>query len=66
MADSKSGLSAQQAAAIKRLANKYNDCTSKADDPQHAAKLFKKAQADDSGRWETFHFKSLDNPFSAL
>lgn len=36
--------------------------TSKADDPQHAAKLFKKAQADTSGRWETFHFKSLDNP----
>lgn len=36
--------------------------TSKADDPQHAAKLFKKAKADESGRWETFHFKSLDNP----
>jgi hypothetical protein len=36
--------------------------TSKADDPQHAAKLFKKAEKDTSGRWETFHFKSLDNP----
>lgn len=36
--------------------------TSKADDPQHAAKLFKKAQNDTSGRWQTFHFKSMDNP----
>lgn len=36
--------------------------TSKAKDPQHAAKLFKKAQADTSGRWETFHFTSHDNP----
>lgn len=37
--------------------------TSKADDPQHAAKLFKKALADTTGRWQTFHFKSLDNPY---
>lgn len=36
--------------------------TSKANDPQHAAKLFKKAQGDESGRWETFHFTSHDNP----
>ena len=36
--------------------------TSKADDPQHAAKLFKKAKADLTGRWATFHFKSMDNP----
>lgn len=35
---------------------------SKADDPQHAAKLYKRAQADDTGRWDTFHFRSLDNP----
>lgn len=35
---------------------------SKARDPQHAAKLFKRAAADTSGRWETFHFKSADNP----
>ncbi len=35
---------------------------SKASDPQHAAKLFKKAQADTSGRWATFHFTSHDNP----
>lgn len=36
--------------------------TSKANDPQHAAKLFKKAKADTTGRWETFHFTSHDNP----
>lgn len=35
---------------------------SKADDPQHAAKLFKKAAKDTSGRWATFHFTSHDNP----
>ena len=36
---------------------------SKANDPQHAAKLFKRAQADTSGRWATFHFTSADNPY---
>ena len=35
----------------------------KANDPQHAAKLFKKAQADTTGRWEAFHFTSMDNPY---
>lgn len=35
---------------------------SKAYDPQHAAKLFKKAQLDTTGRWETFAFTSHDNP----
>jgi hypothetical protein len=36
---------------------------SKAHDPQHAAKLFKKAQALSSGdRWVTFTFSSFDNP----
>lgn len=35
---------------------------SKARDPRHAAKLFKKAEADTSGRWATFHFSSHDNP----
>lgn len=38
---------------------------SKADDPQHAAKLFKKAQALQNGgstRWAAFHFSSMDNP----
>lgn len=36
--------------------------TSKAHDPQHAAKLFKKAQKDTSGRWAAFTFPSHDNP----
>ncbi len=36
---------------------------SKARDPLHASKLFKKAQADESGLWTTFHFTSWDNPF---
>lgn len=36
---------------------------SKARDPRHASKLFKKAQADTTGLWETIHFTSLDNPF---
>lgn len=35
---------------------------SKARDPQHAAKLFKRAALDTSGRWATFTFKSADNP----
>jgi len=38
---------------------------SKADDPQHAAKLFKKAQELQNGgstRWAAFHFSSMDNP----
>ncbi len=36
---------------------------SKANDPQHAAKLYKRAQQDTSGRWATFHFASADNPY---
>ena len=35
---------------------------SKAKDPQHAAKLFRRATADTTGRWATFHFGSGDNP----
>jgi hypothetical protein len=35
---------------------------SKAKDPQHAAKMFKRAAADTSGRWAVFHFGSADNP----
>ena len=37
---------------------------SKADDPQHAAKLFKKAAAreKEGDRWAAFHFTSHDNP----
>jgi len=36
---------------------------SKAKDPMHAAKMFKTASADKTGRWKTFHFTSLDNPY---
>lgn len=35
---------------------------SKAKDPQHAAKMYRKAQQDTTGRWEAFHFTSMDNP----
>ena len=35
---------------------------SKARDKQHASKLFDKAKQDTTGRWETFHFSSHDNP----
>jgi hypothetical protein len=34
----------------------------KAYDPRHAAKLFKLAAADTTGRWATFHFSSHKNP----
>lgn len=40
----------------------HSRSTSKARDPQHAAKLFKRAKADTSGRWQVFHFASRDNP----
>jgi hypothetical protein len=40
----------------------HSRSTSKARDPQHAAKLYKKAKADKSGRWEAFHFTSWENP----
>lgn len=36
---------------------------SKARDPRHAAKLFKEALADATGRWEAFTFTSHDNPY---
>jgi len=39
---------------------------SKARDPQHAAKMFKRAAADTSGRWVTFHFASTDNPHISM
>lgn len=35
---------------------------SKAKDPRHAAKLYKRAEADQSGRWQTFTFSSHENP----
>lgn len=34
----------------------------KARDPQHAAKMFAAALADESGRWEAFHWPSKANP----
>lgn len=40
----------------------HSRSVSKADDPQHAAKLFKKAKLDTSGRWAVFHFGSKENP----
>lgn len=36
---------------------------SKAGDPMHAAKMYKQAAADLTGRWAVFHFTSRDNPY---
>lgn len=44
----------------------HSRSASKATDPQHAAKLFKRAGADLSGRWATFNFTSMDNPFLSV
>ena len=35
---------------------------SRAQDHRHAAKMFKAAREDTTGRWEAFHFTSFDNP----
>lgn len=40
----------------------HSRSVTKADDPQHAAKFYKKAKADTTGRWATFHFSSRENP----
>lgn len=40
----------------------HSKSASKARDPLHAAKMFKRAAEDKSGRWATFHFTSHDNP----
>jgi phage terminase large subunit-like protein len=40
----------------------HSRSASKARDPQHAPKMFKRAAADESGRWQAFHFTSHDNP----
>lgn len=37
----------------------------KAKDPRFISKLFKRAEADTSGRWQAFHFTSLENPFNS-
>ena len=41
----------------------HSKSMSKAKDKRHAAKLFKKAQLDSTGRWAAFHFTSYDNPY---
>lgn len=41
----------------------HSRSASKAHDPQHAAKLFKRASEDTSGRWATFTFSSHENPY---
>jgi hypothetical protein len=35
----------------------------KARDTRHAAKMYKRAEEDKTGRWEAFHFTSHDNPY---
>jgi hypothetical protein len=40
----------------------HSRSASKANDPQHAAKMFKAHEHDTDGRWETCHFSSMDNP----
>lgn len=37
--------------------------TTKARDLHHARKMFKKADADKTGRWQAFHFTSHENPY---
>jgi hypothetical protein len=41
----------------------HSRSVSKANDPQHAAKMFEKYRNDRNGRWETFHWTSHDNPY---
>jgi hypothetical protein len=36
---------------------------SKARDPRYASKMFKRAQGSTDGRWQAFHFTSLENPY---
>jgi len=36
---------------------------SRAKDKRYATRLFKRAEANTTGRWKTFHFTSHDNPF---
>ena len=40
----------------------HSRSVSKARDPQHAAKMYKRAAEDTTGRWAAFHFTSHDNP----
>ena len=40
----------------------HSRSVSKARDPRHAAKMYKKASQDTTGRWAVFHFSSHNNP----
>jgi phage terminase large subunit-like protein len=40
----------------------HSEGVTKADDPHHASKFYKKAKTDTTGRYATFHFSSYDNP----
>lgn len=40
----------------------HSRSVSKARDPRHAAKMYKAASQDTTGRWAAFHFSSHDNP----
>ena len=44
----------------------HSRSVSKARDPRHAAKMFKRAQNDTTGRWATFHFMSSENPHISI
>ena len=44
----------------------HSRSVSKATDPRHAAKLFKMAQQDTTGRWEAFTFPSHANPHISM
>ena len=44
----------------------HSSGVSKARDPLHAPKMFRKAELDESGRWETFHFASSENPHISI
>lgn len=41
----------------------HSSGVSKARDPRHASRLFKKAAEDKTGRWQTLYFTSYDNPY---
>lgn len=41
----------------------HSRSVSKASDPQNAAKMYKRAAVDTTGRWRAFNFTSYDNPY---
>jgi len=41
----------------------HSRSVSKARDPRHASKMFKRATEDTTGRWQAFYFRSHDNPY---